>query len=391
MRKRVAIVVQRFGREINGGAEYHARLIAKHLHGRHAVDVLTTCAVDYVTWSQHYPEGTEVVEGIPVRRFRVDRERDPKRFGDIQKKVVDDEHTPDQEILWMDEQGPVSSDLRQHLEAHRDDYDLFIFFSFRYHTTFTLLPLVAGKSILVPTAEHDDIIYLRLFRSFFHLPAAIAYNSIEERDLIWRVSQNRQVPGIVVGVGSEIPSGTKPEAFRAKFAINYPFILYLGRLDRNKGIPELFDFFLRFKAAYPQDPTHLVLAGKTILDIPDHPHIHYLGFIDDTDKFDALAASRLLVIPSQYESLSMVTLEAWALGKPVLANGRTDVLRGQCQRSQAGLWYTDYDHFRECLLLMSRNGALCDRMGENGRAFFYRHYDWPVIGDKYDRLMALVS
>ncbi len=47
---KLAIVVQRYGRAINGGAELHARYLAEHL-ARHAeVEVLTTCASDYVSW-----------------------------------------------------------------------------------------------------------------------------------------------------------------------------------------------------------------------------------------------------------------------------------------------------------------------------------------------------
>lgn len=390
MQKKVAIVVQRYGLEINGGAEYHARLIARHLRPRYEVTVLTTCAIDYVTWSHHYKEGIEVIEGVKVHRFKVDQERDPKRFGDIQKRILNDEHPLSMEETWMVEQGPVSQDLKAYIETHHGQYDFFIFFSFRYHTTFTLLPLVAAKSILVPTAEHDEIIYLRLFRSFFHLPTAIAYNSIEERDLIWKISQNQEVPGVVVGVGSEIPDRTYAELFQKKHSVIGPYILYVGRLDQNKGVPELFDYFLRFKEEHPLDPLTLVLAGKTILDIPSHPCIRYLGFIDDDDKFNALAGSMLLVIPSQYESLSMVTLEAWALGIPVLANGRTEVLKGQCQRSQAGFWYENYEQFRECLLLLIQNNDLCRRLGDNGRAFFYSNYGWPVIEQKYETLMGMI-
>ena len=92
-----------------------------------------------------------------------------------------------------------------------------------------------------------------------------------------------------------------------------------------------------------------MLIGKALLPIPDHPRIHHLGFLDDQDKFDALAAADLLVMPSYYESLSMVALEAWAVGKPVLANGKCEVLRGQCIRSKAGLYYETQAEFIETL------------------------------------------
>jgi glycosyltransferase involved in cell wall biosynthesis len=127
----------------------------------------------------------------------------------------------------------------------------------------------------------------------------------------------------------------------------------------------------------------LVLIGSPIIPVPTHPRIHHLGFLDDRDKFDALAASDLLIMPSYFESLSMVALEAWALGRPVLANGRCDVLRGQCVRSNAGLYYDTYDEFVEALYSLESNGPLNARLGRNGRDFFKQHYAWPVIERKY--------
>src|SRR6185369_4556856 len=98
--------------------------------------------------------------------------------------------------------------------------------------------------------------------------------------------------------------------------------------------------------------------GKAVIPVPSHPRIRSLGFVSDEDKFDALAAADLLIMPSPYESLSMVALEAWALGKPVLANGRCDVLRGQCARSSGGLYYENFDEFAEALYALEASGPL---------------------------------
>src|SRR5688572_1595973 len=126
------------------------------------------------------------------------------------------------------------------------------------------------------------------------------------------------------------------------------------------------------------------------MPVPKHPRIHHLGYLSDEDKFDALAASDLLIMPSYYESLSMVALEAWALGRPVLANGRCDVLKGQCIRSNAGLYYERYEEFAETLYSLESNGPLHARLGQNGREYFRRHYSWPVIERKYmDMLQQL--
>src|ERR1044071_3104312 len=164
----------------------------------------------------------------------------------------------------------------------------------------------------------------------------------------------------------------------------------MGRIDQNKGCKQLFEFF----QGYVKDPRGrltLVLIGNSILPIPDHPRIRHLGFLDDTDKFDAIAGSDLLIMPSFFESLSMVALEAWALGKPVLANGRCDVLKGQCVRSNAGLYYESYEEFAETLYALESNGPLHARLGANGAEYFRANYAWPVIERKYLTMLEQLS
>jgi glycosyltransferase involved in cell wall biosynthesis len=108
-----------------------------------------------------------------------------------------------------------------------------------------------------------------------------------------------------------------------------------------------------------------------------------MGFLPEQDKFDALDGALALVMPSFYESLSMVILEAWAMGKPVLANAHCEVLRGQCLRSNAGLFYEDYGEFREALALLLGSPELRRALGANGRNYYEANYSWKRIEDKY--------
>jgi glycosyltransferase involved in cell wall biosynthesis len=241
---------------------------------------------------------------------------------------------------------------------------------------------VPGRALLVPTAERDPAIGVSLFQSLFRRVRALMYNSFEERAMIQAVSGNDAVPHVVVGVGSEVPARTNPERFRQKYGITSPYVVYVGRIDENKGCTELFSHFERYTRALKGDLS-LVLMGTSILPIPDNPRIRHLGFVSDEDKFDGIAAAEALIMPSYFESLSMVALEAWALGKPVLANGRCDVLQGQCLRSNAGLFYESYGEFLETLALIQSNRRLASAMGQNGREYFQRHYTWPVIVRKY--------
>ncbi len=379
---KLAVVVQRYGADINGGAELHARYVAEHL-ARHAhVEVLTTCARDYVTWRDDYAAGVEQVNGVPVRRFRVDHERDVHAFGHWSRRVFGEQHSYLDELKWLDAEGPTSSSLLKHLRSAQADYDYVIFFSYRYYHAYHGVKAVSSRAILVPTAERDEAIGLGISPRIFRGVRALMYNSPEERRLIESVSQNADVPGVVVGIGSEIPEQPNAERFRQKFGINGRFALYVGRIDQNTGCNELFSFFMNGLQALPRG-LRLVLIGKALLPIPEHPRVHHLGFLDDQDKFDALAASDLLVMPSYYESLSMVALEAWALGKPVLANGKCEVLRGQCIRSKAGLYYETQAEFIETLRAIAESRRLNAAFAANGREFFERNYSWPVIERKY--------
>jgi glycosyltransferase involved in cell wall biosynthesis len=387
---KLAVVVQRYGPAINGGAELHARYIAEHLARHASVEVLTTCAVDYVTWRNELAPGVDDVNGVPVRRFRVKHERDPHLFGRRSDRVFDRSHSYGDELDWIDAEGPNTPALIEHLSRNAEHYDYCIFFSFRYYHSYYGARATAPRAILVPTAERDPAIGLTIFGSVFRGVRALMYNSHEEQAMIQAVSENETVPNVVVGVGSEIPSNPQAARFRQKFNVRGPFALYIGRVDQNKGCQELFDFF----AGYLRDPSgklSLVLIGNSLLPVPNHPRIRHLGFVDDADKYDALAAADLLIMPSYLESLSMVALEAWALGRPVLANGKCDVLKGQCVRSRAGLYYETYSEFIETLRTIEHNRWLNLTLGKNGRQFYRDYYDWPVIERKYLTMLERLS
>lgn len=388
--KKIAIVVQRYGADINGGAELHARYIAEHLARHVDVEVLTTCAKDYVSWRNELTPGAEIINGVSVHRFPVTRERNPDEFGRWSRRVFDHAHSVRAELRWLDVEGPTSPALIAHLRQQESAYDFFIFFSVRYYHAYHGVRAVGRKAILVPTAERDGALGLGIFPPIFRGAGAIMYNSFEERALIQAVAQNADVPSVVVGVGSEIPARVDPAGFRARFGIQGRFAIYIGRIDENKGCAELFDYFKRY-GQETGDDLHLVLIGNPIIPIPKHPYIHHLGFVSDRDKFDALAAADLLIMPSYLESLSMVALEAWALGVPVLANAKCDVLKGQCLRSNGGLFYENFEEFAGTLRAISESRSLATALGSNGREFFRRNYTWPIVERKYLDMIERLS
>jgi glycosyltransferase involved in cell wall biosynthesis len=238
--------------------------------------------------------------------------------------------------------------------------------------------------VLVPTAERDPAVGLGIFAPVFRGVRAVVYNTPEEKALV-DAAARRQGPSIIAGIGSAIPDRTEPGRFRRKFNIHRPFAIYIGRIDPNKGCRELFDHFARYAEAYPKglDLVLIGSTGSTEVDVPAHPRMRHLGFLPDQDKFDALAAADVLIMPSPFESLSIVVLEAWALGKPVLVNGRCDVLRGQVLRSRGGLFYDNAEEFAEALYTLDGTGPAGAVLGRQGKDFFRRHYTWPVVEQKY--------
>ena len=102
----------------------------------------------------------------------------------------------------------------------------------------------------------------------------------------------------------------------------------------------------------------------------------------------ALVAASVVVVPSPHESLSLLALEAFAVGTPVLANARSEVLVEHCRRSNAGLFYEDRWEFVEALKLLLRDDALRRAMGRNGKTYINRHYRWDLILAKYERMFV---
>jgi glycosyltransferase involved in cell wall biosynthesis len=376
---RVSFVIQRYGEEVAGGAERHCRWLAERLCRTHEVSVLTTCALDYITWQNHYPPGPAKVGMVPVTRYPVRKPRRQVRFALVSDRVFNEDHRPEEEVSWVKENGPDSPALLRAIAARRD-VDLFVFYCYRYAQTFFGLPGVKDRAVLVPTAEEDPAIHLPVFAPFFRSPRGILYLTPEEQELIEEVSGNSAVRSAVIGSGVEIPSGYQKLDPRRRFDLPGEYLLYVGRIDRNKGVDQLLHYYRELRQEQDSVPL-LVLAGTRVLKVDD-PHVRVLDFVTEEEKFALLEGCRVLMMPSPYESLSIVVLEAWALGRPVLANARCRVLEGQCQRSGGGLYYKNYREFAEALSRLLADPSLREALGRSGRAFVSREYDWAVVEER---------
>lgn len=411
---KIGFVVQRYGTEILGGSEYHCRLIAERLASRHQVEVLTTCARDYITWKNEYPEGEDRVRSVTVRRFANARTRDIQSFNRYSDWIFSHPHTRQDEMEWLTQQGPWCPALIEYLERHHTSYDVLVFFTYLYAPTVLGLQIDPGRSLLVPTAHDEPAIHLEIYQDVLSRPAAIAYNTDVERKFLTSHFSIRAIAEETVGCGVDLPQaygGDQGEAdqdesdegedddgatrrrrsergaaFRRRHRLHGPFVLYGGRIDPGKGCEELIEYF----SSYVGDggEASLVLMGVKLMPLPEEPFIRFAGRLSDEERLQALEAATVVVVPSPYESLSLLALESFAVGTPVLANARSDVLVDHSVRSNAGLFYADRDEFVECLKLLVADERLRGAFGRNGRQYVRRNYRWDVILGKYERLFA---
>jgi len=390
MKKKICFVVQRYGLEVNGGAELQCRQLAEHISEFYDVTVLTTKAIDYVTWRDEYLADDEIINGVKVLRFGVERERDMEVFSKEVIEFYDGAfQTEREQIKWLENQGPYVPALLSYIKKYKNDYDVFVFFTYLYYTTVMGIKEVAQKAIVIPDAHDEPFLAMIPCQNVFKLPQAIFYNTEEERQLIEEKITEACLISDIGGVGIEVPAKTDGDSFSRKYHLEN-YMIYVGRIDVGKNCHILFDYFQRYKHRNPNN-LKLVLMGRNEIAVPQNDDIVNLGFVSDKDKFAGIAEADFLILPSEFESLSMVILEAFAMEVPVLVNGVCNVLRSHCLKSNGGLYYKNYEEFEGCVNYMLNHPAECKAMGMNGSVYVAENYKWSVIVDKLGKLIEFVA
>ncbi len=238
---KLALVIHRYGDDVAGGSEAHARGLAQELRKTHEVEVLTTCARDYLSWRNEFAPGEALVDGIRVTRYPVRKTRDLARFAEVSDDVFNKAHEPEDEERWIAENGPLCPDLVEAVRS-RPAVDFFLCYSYRYFTGVQAARAAGNRAILVPTAEDDDAIELSVFADLFRSVRGFLYLTPEEKELIERVAGPIAAPSRVIGSGLNVRrSGPEP---RKRLDAPGSYVLYVGRIDRNKGVDTLFRYYL---------------------------------------------------------------------------------------------------------------------------------------------------
>ena len=375
MAKKICFVVQRYGLEVNGGAELEARLLAEHMaeHGDD-IHVLTSKAIDYTSWKNEYEADLEEINGVTVHRFPVEHERSRADFDRINQVFLSGALDPSREADWLEAQGPYAPQLIEYLKEHRNDYDAFVFFTYLYYPTAMGIKEVSERSITVPTAHDEPFLKMSIFDDVFTSPKAILYNTDEEKEFVQSKYRNESIPNRVGATGVEAPADIDPLRFKKKYSVD-DFLIYVGRIDDGKNCSQLFDYFIEFKHRNPSD-LKLLLLGKEAMPIPNHEDIIPLGFVEERDKFDGMKAAEALILPSVFESLSFVVIESMLMRTPVLVNGKSPVLKGHCLKSNGALYYDNYLEFERMLKLILNAPQLMTQLTENAYGYADCSFTW---------------
>jgi glycosyltransferase involved in cell wall biosynthesis len=386
----LAFVVQRYGADVAGGSETLARVLAERMAADQAVTVFTTCARDYVTWRNERPAGTQQEGPVRVRRFAVEEERDLAAFNRYAETLYGRPHSDDDERVWLRRQGPYVPELVHALREEHDRYEAVVFFTYLYYPTCEGLRAAPERSVLVPTCHDEPPLTFRLYDEVFARPRAFAFLTAAEERLVRGRFELGARPARVAGLGVDLGPVPDVAAFRARHGVAGPYLAYAGRIDAGKGCAEMLAHFGRFRREQARD-VELLLMGRLALDEPLGEGVRYLGYLPDEDKRAALAGAELVLCPSPYESLSIVLLEAFALGRPALVNGRSPVLLDHVRQAGGGLYYEDGDEFVGALALLVRDRPLREAMGANGRTYVREHYRWDAVLERYRSLIAAAA
>ena len=410
--KKIAFIVQRFGAEVNGGAELHCRLIAERLNGIYDVEILTSCAKNHITWFDEYEAGISIINNLKVHRFPTGNPQNRKKLRLITcklykkktyqkllrslgllsayEKLIPSAITDEDYAKWVQYQGPYLPDLIQYLKDHSSQYDALIFFTYLYYPTIEGLKVSPKKSILVPTAHDEPPIYFPFFRQVFNSPKALLYNTLSEKRFVNRLFNNEAIYSDIAGVGIDIAEPSGDININDMLGNNADYLIYIGRVDTLKGCAMLCDYMMRYNHT-AKKPVKLVLVGQVTMQVPVNENIIALGFVDDDVKNTLLKNASALVMPSFYESLSLVTLESMAYGIPVIANKSCEVLKDHIESSQAGFLFTDFEDFKKALDTLFDSGTDLTTMREKATVYIAKNYTWPATLQKYKDAIDYVS
>ena len=386
MTTRITFVTPRYGREVFGGAESGARALAMRFAAEGTpVEVLTSRAVSSVTWADEYEAGTTEEDGVTVHRFGVRRSRTEDFDQHSARLFARDDISVADALDWIDRQGPDSPDLIDAIAAVDDG--VLALYPYLYQPTVRGQQVARVPTVLHAAAHDEPPLVLPVFHSLFGGVSALAHHSGAEQALVnERFPATLAAPQVVLGLPVDADRGDAVATRNELGLGDGPFALCLGRVDRGKGVHDLVSWFSRVRATDPR--LRLVLAGPVIQPVPRTDGVVVLGPVEEHHKWGLLATAEVLVNPSPLESFSLVILEAWLAGTPVLVNGRCGPMVEHCRRSGGGLWFGGIADFEVALARIVQDPELSSRLAVAGGDYVERTFSWPAVRGRYEKLLS---
>lgn len=407
--KKIAVVIHRYSIEISGGSEAHAKLLTERLAEKYDVEVLTTTTRD-TFFDNYYPEGDEIANGIKIKRFNVGAKsrrktghylRHNQRYKHRKLSLTNFFYLPllrfiyrtrtDYDRLfeqWIQTRGFYSPDLLQYINDNKDKYTTFIFLTYLFYPTYKGLQSVGYKSIFIPTAHDEPFFYFNGMERVFNAPKFIMYNTHAEKELVEsNYPQTKSIKSDIAGVGFDKQAYT-PQSVN----VDSKYFVYIGRINKGKGCDELIGNFLKYKRKYKSDLKLVMIGSSQLKNIKPSDDVIFTGFVTEDEKLTYLQNSEALIIASHFESLSMVTLEAMLMGKPVLVTGTNDVLRQHVETSKAGYSYYGQKDFNEKINnILNLSDTEKNELAKNGINYVETNYDWNSIITKFDKAISYIE
>jgi glycosyltransferase involved in cell wall biosynthesis len=376
---RVAFVVPRYGPDVVGGAETLVRGLAEHLAATGVpVEVLTTCARDHLTWENVVAPGVTGARGVTVRRFPV-RARNERIFGRLQRRIEHGGRLSDEDERRWAEESVSSPELFAHLRAHGAEHDVVCFAPYLSGITLFGVPLVPERAVLIPCLHDEPFAYLGVVQRMMEACRGFVFNAPPEAELAEKLFDLTGRPSGVVGLGFEPAGPADPARFRQRHRLDGPVLLYLGRKETGKNVHLLVEYVLHYRETH-RSPLTLVLAGEGPVTVPARtPGVLDVGYLDAAEKAAAYAAATLVCQPSVNESFSIVLMEAWLAGTPVLVHARCPVTRYHAYHAGGGLVFDGFYEFAGALDTLLGDAGLRAAMGRQGRAYVEAEYAWPAV------------
>lgn len=387
------MVVPRYGDDVVGGTEHWLRMLCQHLVAMKQwhVEVFTTCAVSAATWADELPPGDSELKGVTVHRHRSVSGRDP-RYAALNAVIREDPAAVPDDVArrFVELVGPVCPDVLD--QAAASDCDLIALTPYLFWPAVYGAPRL-GRRVIFHGAAHDEPeLHLPIMREVFQSVGGFAFNSYAERALVERNFPIAQLPASVIG-NSVAEGDGDPASARAALGLagDEPFVLCVGRVERAKGTHALADLWRLYRRRRPGAP-RLVVIGPVHEPLDGDDDVLVAGSQPEEVKWGALRACELLIAPSPWESFSLVVLEGWLAGRPVVVNGYCQATVEHCRRSGGGLWFTDVVEFEVIVDRLLSDSSLRDHLASRGGDYARRQFSWEAVIDRYvalaDRIQA---